>query len=689
MPTLLSPGVLALERDLTTTIPGVSTSVGGIAGVFLWGPVDQVTLVSDENQLINRFGKPSNFNAETFFTAANFLSYSNSLLVVRVANTTHSTGALNAVGNTGTTNVVACVVKNREHYDTIASFNANTLYIAKYPGELGNSLRVSVCDSETAYESNLNLIGTQGGDNINGQFKIDSGSNVAVLTFVSSGSVSNANTFANNQLNKLSVNDIITIGNSTIGLQYLKVSNIGVPATNATHAFANIEFSGINKLIEDYVVSNTVNGNTTVANVKRNWEFFNIVDGAPKTSSYVEDFGNTAAKDLLHIVVVDENGQFTGVKGTILEIFQDLSRATDAKKNDGTKIYYKDVINDSSQYIWFANHRAGAPSANALNITTSTNTKPLNLTLNSGTNGSDESSISITILSNGYDLFKNKENVDVSLIMAGKPRGGTNGTQLANYIIDNIVEIRKDCIVFVSPPDNIITSNKGDEVNALLKWRNDMRDTTYAVLDTGYKYIYDRYNDVYRYVPLNGDIAGLVARTDATNDPWWSPAGFNRGKIKNIIKLRYNPDQAARDFLYKNSINPVVTFPGTGTILYGDKTATVKPSAFGDINVRRLFIVLQKAISTAAKYSLFEFNDEFTRAQFVNMISPYLRDVQSRKGIYDYLVVCDETNNTPERIDKKEFWADIYIKPARSINYIILRFTAVKTGVEFSTIVGQ
>jgi phage tail sheath protein FI len=286
-------------------------------------------------------------------------------------------------------------------------------------------------------------------------------------------------------------------------------------------------------------------------------------------------------------------------------------------------------------------------------------------------------------------LFASAEEVDVSLILQGKAVGSANNAQLANYIIDNICESRKDCVAFISPAKTNVVSNAGNESTSMVGFRNASRSTSYAVLDSGYKYQYDKYNDVYRYIPLNGDTAGLCVRTDDTRDPWFSPAGFNRGQIKNIIKLAYNPDKANRDILYKANINPVVTFPGQGTVLYGDKTMLTKPSAFDRINVRRLFIVLEKAIATAAKYTLFEFNDEFTRAQFKNLVEPFLRDVQGRRGIYDFKVVCDSTNNTGEVIDRNEFVGDIYIKPAKSINFIQLNFVAVRTGVEFSEIVGQ
>jgi phage tail sheath protein FI len=688
----ISPGVNVSEIDLTTIVPGVSSTVGAVAGVFNWGPVGERVLVNNENNLVEVFGKPSSSNPETFFTAANFLGYGNALFVVRAANTIDSSanGALNAVANVGTVNTVSVAVRNREDYESKTSFDSSALYVAKYPGSVGNSLRVSVCDSATAYESTIDLIGTQTGNTIIGSMTIAVGSNAAVLSFFTSADVTAANTYANTIIAQLSVNDLIVIGNATLGTQTLKISSIGTITTNTEYATVNVNFTDTNKLASDYIVSNTLNGNTTVANITRNWEYYNLVDSAPTTSEYVATYGgNTSAIDLMHVVVVDQNGRFGGVAGAPLEVFPNVSRATDAKSDGGASIYYKNVINEGSNYIWWANDRTGALSNTAANIVSSSNVKPLSLSFVSGQDGSTEATISIADLASAYDLFKNKETTDISLVMAGKPRGGAANTQLGNYLIDNLAEIRKDCVVFVSPDDSIVRGNPGREAASLVTWRNSVRESSYGFLDTGYKYIYDRYNDVYRYVPLNGDMAGLAARTDVSNDPWFSPAGFNRGQIKNIIKLRYNPTQADRDLLYKNAINPVVSFPGQGTILFGDKTATSRPSAFDRLNVRRLFITIEKAISDASRFSLFEFNDEFTRSQFVNLITPYLRDVQSRRGITEFLVVCDATNNTAERIDRNEFVGDIYIKPNRSINFIQLNFVAVRTGVDFSTIVGR
>lgn len=300
----------------------------------------------------------------------------------------------------------------------------------------------------------------------------------------------------------------------------------------------------------------------------------------------------------------------------------------------------------------------------------------------------DEVTTPFADIARAYDLFVSPEDVDIALVLTGSARGGTNGEQLPNYLIDNIAEVRKDCVVFVSPQAADVVNQSLDAAQNVVDFRNSVRSSSFAVMDSGYKYQYDKYNDIYRYVPLNGDIAGLCVRTDNQRDPWFSPAGTSRGQIRNIIKLAFNPNGAQRDLLYKNGINPVITQPGQGAILYGDKTLLAKPSAFDRINVRRLFIVLEKAVSQAAKSFLFEFNDEFTRTQFRNLVEPFLRDVQGRRGIYDFKVVCDETNNTPEVVDANRFVGDIYVKPAKSVNYIQLNFVAVRSGIEFSEIVG-
>jgi hypothetical protein len=374
---------------------------------------------------------------------------------------------------------------------------------------------------------------------------------------------------------------------------------------------------------------------------------------------------------------------FTGTAGTILEKFAFASKAGDAKKSDGTSAYYKDVVNTQSAYIWWMDHTANVAgsgtvwgsTANASLFANLTANLTVSLSLGALTAPSDANIIS------GLGIFANDEAYDISLL----PLADASAT-VANYAISSVAEVRKDCIVFISPEFDDVVNNAGSEATAITAFRDTLTSSSYAVLDSGWKYQYDRYNDVYRWVPLNGDTAGLAVRTDFVADPWFSPAGFNRGQVKNVVKLAYSPSKTDRDTLYKKGVNPVVTFPGNGTILYGDKTLLAKPSAFDRINVRRLFIVLEKAIATAAKFQLFEFNDPFTRAQFRNLVEPFLRDVQGRRGITDFKVVCDESNNTAQVIDTNNFVADIYIKPARAINFIQLNFIATRSGISFEEV---
>lgn len=550
----ISPGVNISEVDLTTVVPSVATTVGGLAGDFAWGPVEEVYNISNEIRLADTFGKPTSNTFGHFFTAANFLSYGSNLRVVRAANT----GTLNA-----TTSGVGIQVKNSTDYElNHSSGSGNDDFIAKWPGTIGNSLGVSISDANT-------------------------------------------------------------------------------------HA---------------------------------SWSFAGNFDSAPSTSPYASDKG--ATNDEMHIIVYDTTGQISGASGTVLERFGYVSKASDAKNTDGSSNYYKDVVNTKSKYIWWGKHNTdganwGTPAAGVdfdELVTVDT------FTLSGGTSTAP----STGDIQRAYDQFSNADSVDVSLLMTGP----TTGSSVVNYVI-GIAESRKDCLVFVSPQRSDVVDNSGSEAADITTTRNSYTSSSYVVMDSGWKYQYDKYNDTYRWVPLNGDIAGLSVRTDVERDPWYSPAGFNRGVIKNVVKLAWNPNQGDRDTLYKLGVNPVVTFPGEGTVLYGDKTMLSRPSAFDRINVRRLFIVLEKSIAKAARSTMFEFNDEFTRAQFVNLVEPFLREVQGRRGIYDFRVVCDSTNNTPEVIDRNEFVGDIYIKPARSINFIQLNFVAVRTGVSFQEVVGQ
>ena len=636
MPFQVSPGVNVSEIDLTTVVPAVSTTEGALAGHFRWGPVQQRVLVDTEDRLVNIFNKPNSNTATDFFTAANFLAYGNQLYVVRVVN-----GANNAV-----TGSVGAYVENEDYYnETYSHTAARGDWVAKYPGELGNSLKVSVCQNANAWQSD-----------VSSAYYATRNSKTLTLAGDGEGS-SNAET-------QFVVGDLLLIGPDRESRRIAALSGNTVTLTTA--------YTG-----------NTVSNYGS--SITRRWEFFGNFDNAPTTTQYANTVG--AQGDALHVIVVDEDGAFTGQQGSVLEVYGDVSMASDGRTTQGATNYYKDVINQRSSYIWWGAHNSSTSNA-GVRADLGTNYPGADLPVTNSMNyGKDGATPSSAQKIPGYNLFKSAEDVDVSLVL-----GGDADQTLATHLINNIAESRKDCIVVLSPERADVVNNKGydgKERDDVIAFRDLLPSSSYAVMDSGWKYQYDKYNDIYRYVPLNADTAGLMVQTDLTRDPWFSPAGFNRGNVKNVIKLAFNPSKADRDQLYKKGINPITTFPGQGTILFGDKTMLAQPSAFDRINVRRLFIVLEKAISTAAKFTLFEFNDEFTRSQFKNLVEPFLRDVQGRRGITDFVVVCDGTNNTGEVIDRNEFVGDIYIKPARSINFIQLNFVAVRTGVEFSEVVGR
>lgn len=617
MPFQVSPGVNVSEIDLTTVVPAVSSTEGAIAGVFRWGPVLTRSLVDSEVTLANRFGTPSGSNAETFFTAADFLSYGNKLYVTRVV----SDDAYNA----GTANAQVISVDG-------ALANSDSDFIARWPGALGNSLEVSVCANTDVFSD-------------------DFANTVTVTATIGSTDVTLTSESAENGTTVVA-GDILRVGNDTIGFQDM---HIETKTDNGNGTFTLT-------MDKKYRLAATSSLTAT-----RKWRHYDRVNAAPAANHF-------------HVVVVDEDGLIGGVAGAVIEVWESLSTTAGTQLDDGTSTYFQEVVNNSSNWIWATGTEDRTFSLAGLTTYTS---------LVDGADGDSESAISLGDIAKGYDLYVSAEDVDVSLVLQGRAGHGTNDTGVANYIIDNICEVRKDCVAFVSPAKADVVGNSGSITDAVVAFRNSLTASSYGFMDSGYKYRYDKYNDKYRYTPLNGDIAGLAVRTDDTRDPWFSPAGYSRGIIKNVVKIAWNPNKAQRDILYKADINPVITQPGSGTLLFGDKTLLGRPSAFDRLNVRRLFIVLEKAIATAAKTTLFEFNDEFTRAQFKNLIEPFLRDVQGRRGIYDFRVIADGTNNTPEVIDRNEFIGDIYIKPAKSINFIQLNFVAVRTGVEFEEIVGQ
>ena len=557
----VSPGVQVNEIDATNVVPAVSTSIGGFAGSFNWGPVSQVVTVGSENELAETFGAPDNNTAKYFLVAASFLKYGNALKVVRVASG-HDNATADGSGQ---------LIKNNDDY--VNNYADGSLskgnWVAKYPGELGNSLKVSM------------------------------------------------------------VTEGIT------------------------------SFSG--------------------------WTYAANFDAAPGTSQYATDQGKTTAKDEVHVAVVDEDGAISGTPGTVLETFAFVSQGSDAKNSDGTTNFYKDVINSTSEYIWWADHDTSLTDAGetiASNTTFTVNTAAIEHSLSGG---SDDNAPTVGEIQTGYDLLEDADTVDVNLLFATPD---ANGAEAIAEDLISIVNLRKDCMAFISPPieDTVGSSTPAADVKA---FADGLTSTSYASCDSTAVYVYDKYNDVYRWIGAAGHHAGLCANTDSVADAWFSPAGVNRGQLLGVTKLAFNPKKADRDSLYKARVNPIVSLPGQGTLLFGDKTLLSRPSAFDRINVRRLFIALEKAVSTAAKAQLFEFNDEFTRAQFRNLVEPFLRDVKGRRGLTDFSVICDNTNNTSAVIDGNKFVADIYIKPSRSINFISLNFVATRSGVEFSEISGS
>jgi len=642
----VSAGVLVQEKDLTRIIPGVSTSIGAVAGQFNKGPLDEVVAISSEQELVDTFGKPDSNTFEYFFTAANFLQYSNALRVVRASNT-GSTNA-NASGS-------SAQIKNLDDYESNFEDGSGVIgtFAARTAGAHGNNLLVSTCPSAAAFEQTT------------------SGATISLVNEASNTAVGDTTIDVDDGAD-FNVGDILNFSTTAStedfddGEEY-RITGI---STNTLTIVQHPRGSGGLKRI---ILDNS--------HIRRRWRYYDSVDGAPGTSAYAS--ARSGVNDEIHVVVVDEDGGISGVPGTVLETFSKMSKGADAKTPQGDTNYYPTVIKNRSQHIYWMDHNTSGSNWGSA-VTGTTFTAVNTPTLESLSAGSDGSTVTTGELKSAYDKFADADTVDIGLIMAGK----CTSTHVDNLI--TIAENRKDAVVFASPEraDVVDITNTNTQTNNVIDFFDNIRSSSYVVFDSGYKYCYDRYNDVYRYVPLNGDVAGLAARTDLTADSWFSPAGFNRGIVRGAVKLAYNPTKSQRDQLYPKRVNPVATFPGQGTVLFGDKTGLSSPSAFDRINVRRLFITLEKAISTASKFQLFEFNDEFTRANFRNIVEPFLREVQGRRGITDFLVVCDETNNTGEVIDRNEFIAEIFVKPARSINFITLSFVATRTGVAFEEVAG-
>ena len=582
----VSPGVVVTERDLTTVVPNVATSIGAMAGQFQWGPVLERVRITSENELVQTFGEPDELTAEYFWTAANYLAYSNNLLVVR---NTDATARNAVVGDIAANAGTAVTVQNPTDYDSdLASF-VTQLFIAKYPSARGNSLKVIAVD----------------------------------------------------------------------GAGWGVIAALDKTARTPDQALFIANF-----------------------------------DNAPSTSADVAASGGT--NDEMHVLVIDENGLFSGTANDVLERHAYVSKAKDAKRFDGSSNYIGNVLRNESKYVWLgeaskitessvdAGRSAGQAKAGGTFKLINAAADADQIIGGSLAGGSDGTyPLTPAKEQTAYNMFADAETVDVSLIIGGPALQAT-----AQHLV-NLAEARKDCIAFVSPTKaSVVNAAVDSQTASIVSQKNAIGSSSYGVMDNAWKYQYDRYRDLFLNVPMNGDIAGLCARTDFTHDAWFSPAGLNRGTIKNIVRPSWDASQGDRDELYKGGVNPITTQLGAGNILFGDKTMLAVPSAFDRINVRRLFIVLEKAIAIAAKAMLFEFNDEFTRSQFVNIVTPFLREVQGRRGLTDFKVVCDSSNNTGQVIDTNNFVGDIYIKPNRSINFIQLNFIAARSDVSFSEIGG-
>ena len=690
---LVSPGVHVREIDLTNVVPAVATSIGAIASAFEKGPVGSIVNITSEEELIQIFGKPKNDSNqfENFFCAANFLQYTDALKVVRC-----ESDVTNA-----TANGAGLLIRDDDHYDNDFDNGQASVgeWVARTAGTHGNAIGVSICASATAYEQTA--VTTTSGLEAKGQTII---------------SVTDASVFG--------VGDIVNFG---------ETGNIEYETTTVNTSDNTITI----KLLDDVNGEGLQNQISSGTNIRRRWRFYDLFDGAPGTSSYATERGR-GTNDEMHIVVYDYTGEQSGFDvdangnrtNGVLETYGNLSKNINAKSPQGDSIYYPYVIRKQSQFVYWTDHNTAGVNWGTdidatignivLNSTDGSADAGDKISLEDGTGaagsiemedgssaysalntptkteldgGTDDYAVTAGELDSGYGKFEDTESEDINLILGG--RGGGAGDTASSQdthvtMLTALVEKRRDCIALVSPyrSATVGVSSSNTQTDNVVEAFDLCPSSSYVVFDSSYKYQYDKYNDVFRFVPMNGDTAGLCANTDNVADAWFSPAGYNRGGVRNAIKLSYNPKKAERDRLYRARVNPVVNFPGQGVTLFGDKTALSKPSAFDRINVRRLFLVLEKAIATAAKFQLFEFNDEFTRAQFRNLVEPFLRDVQGRRGITDFSVIADNTNNTGEVIDRNEFVADIFIKPARSINFITLNFIATRTGVSFSEVGG-
>ena len=724
---LASPGIRVREVDLTVgRVDPSSAKVGGLVAPFAQGPVEVPTLIGSEKDLLDNFGKPyaNDKHYEHWMVASSYLAYGAGLRVVRA----DSINSANAYVGTGS----SIKIKSVDHYEQLQydeNVIASKTFVAKNPGSWANGIRLAIIDAKadqilTGITTSGITVGMGVTQTLVGRVDIGAGTTTA-LDGELKGIVTEVG------VSQIAVKVLSHV--SAAGTEYVKdyqesgtwaftaSGSLGIHTAGQAASFATTSYTARQDWFSQQtaaVSTSTVGGTTTV--VTQGW---NTLADRPGTSQYAADRGGRF--DEVHVVVIDGDGKITGNTGTILEKHLGLSKATDAEFSAGSTSYWRNYLKDNSAYVFGGDEpNSGITttgfSSGFTGVTTTAGTwdqdaegvifaasGKQDFTLGNGANNDGGSDITaagalapaLNQLVTGYGLLENKEQYDVDFILMGSANYEKETAQaLANKVIA-AADARKDAIAFVSPyrkafltdtaAGSVTVNNDETITNNVLEFFSPITSSSYAVFDSGYKYMFDRFNNTFRYIPLNGDIAGLCARNDIDNFPWFSPAGTQRGAILNAVKLTYNPNQTQRDRLYSARINPVIVSPGGGVTLFGDKTGLAKSSAFDRINVRRLFIYLEDAISAAARDQLFEFNDEITRTNFVNIVEPFLRDVQAKRGIQDYVVICDETNNTAAIIDNNEFVAEIFIKPARSINFIGLTFVATRTGVSFEEVIGN
>ena len=722
---LASPGIVVKEIDLTVGRVGpTSNKIGAIVAPFAKGPVDSPVLVETEQDLLSNFGEPyaTDKHYEHWLTASSYLAYGGSLRVVRADDNDLKNGFAGAAG----TNIK---IKSLDHYIELGydeNIIPNVTVCAKNPGSWSNGLRVALIDAKAdqilgigatnldlavgygitqAVSAGTVLAGLGTTSVLDGYFK-------GIITGVGTAAGISTNQIIVKILNHVSAAGTVTqVDYQPAGVYKFSATNIGVSTSGGP--VAGVSTSTVTSILDWFDQQTIALTDSTIP--------WNTVADRPSTSDYARNRGSRF--DEVHVVIIDALGAITGNAGTIIGKHLNLSKASDAQFSVGSPSYWRKFIANGSPYIFGGSQPAGIVTTGFSSGFTPQSDfgwdqdadgiifgacGSQNLRLDGGLNYGGKVGLSSTgaltstlgELSDGYDLFENTDNFKVDFLLMGSANYSiTNAQALAQKLI-SVAELRKDAIAFISPyrgsaltdtsnQNEVTVRSASDITDKVLEFYSPITSSTYAVFDSGYKYMYDRFSDTFRYIPLNGDIAGTCARNDINNFPWFSPAGTSRGAILNAVKLAYNPSKSQRDRLYSSRINPVIFSPGAGIVLFGDRTGYAKASAFDRINVRRLFIYLETAISAAAKDQLFEFNDEITRTNFVNIVEPFLRDVQAKRGIFDYVVVCDETNNTASVIDYNEFVADIYIKPARSINFIGLTFVATRTGVSFDEVIGQ